>query len=466
MYPDPSGRGWSRKRLGLAGVAMAATLSSVVGMLGLRYTGYFADTVAVTAMMTSTGDGLPARADVRFRGMLVGSVSEVDIAEKGLRQRVGLRLDPAAAAAIPISVTARVVPANIFGVSAIELVDNGAAASSLRAGSVVEQDTSRATTALQTTLTTLRDVLDRIQPAKLARVLATLAEALDGDTRLPGSTIERLDQWVTEVRAIPGIGDLLGDLGAAATAVNQSAPELVDALGRSVHTARTITDRRARVIDLLTTAGGAADTTQELFARNPDAGKELVVGLDETFGALAADPSALTDTVSGLNTALARLSTVFDWGPSRQMRWDVTVSFTPFRQYTAADCPRYGSQAGPRCDGASVPDVPAPQHYPTQLLPSWLSTAGPAPAPIPPGVPILPLPMIPGLSLPGIVIPGLAAPASLPGQQQVPAGRPISLSGPDAIAAIVGGRPNTTQLLLLGAVLTGTTVTATPPGDH
>ncbi|MEU4650972.1 MlaD family protein [Nocardia fluminea] len=466
MYPDPSGRGWSRKRLGLAGVAMAATLSSVVGMLGLRYTGYFADTVAVTAMMTSTGDGLPARADVRFRGMLVGSVSEVEIAEKGLRQRVGLRLDPAAAAAIPISVTARVVPANIFGVSAIELVDNGAAASSLRAGSVVEQDTSRATTALQTTLTTLRDVLDRIQPAKLARVLATLAEALDGDTRLPGSTIERLDQWVTEVRAIPGIGDLLGDLGAAATAVNQSAPELVDALGRSVHTARTITDRRARVIELLTTAGGAADATQDLFARNPDAGKELVVGLDETFGALAADPSALTETVSGLNTALARLSTVFDWGPSRQMRWDVTVSFTPFRQYTAADCPRYGSQAGPRCDGASVPDVLAPQNYPTQLLPSWLSTAGPEPAPILPGLPSLPLPMIPGLSLPGLVVPGLTAPASLSEQQQVPATRPIALSGPDAIAAIVGGRPNTTQLLLLGAVLTGTTVTATPPGDH
>ncbi|MFE7717587.1 MlaD family protein [Nocardia rhizosphaerihabitans] len=459
MYPDPGGRGWSRGRLGLAGVAMTASVSTVVALLGLRYGGHFEDTVAVTAMMTSTGDGLPARADVRFRGMLVGAVSEVEIADKGLRQRVGLRLEPAAAASIPATVTARVVPANIFGVTAIELVDNGAAASPLGAGAVVEQDTGSATVALQTTLTTLRDVLDRIQPAKLARVLATLADALDGDTRLPGSTIERLDQWITEVRALPGIGTLLGDLGAAASAVNQSAPELVDALGRSVQTARTITERRAQVVELLTAAGIATDATQDLFARNPDAGKELVVGLDETFGALAADPAALTDTVTGLGASLNRLATVFNWGPSKQMRWDITVSFTPFRQYTAADCPRYGAQSGPRCGGPSVPEVAAPQTYPTQLLPGWLATAGPAPLPV---LPTLTLPTLPGLSLPtipGLVIPGITAPASTT--------KPIALTGPDAVAAIVGGRPNLTELLLLGTVLTGATVTLdTPSGGH
>ncbi|MEV0768714.1 MlaD family protein [Nocardia salmonicida] len=471
MYPDPSGRGWSRGRLSVAGVAMALSLSGVVALLGLRYAGHFEETVAVTALMTSTGDGLPARADVRFRGLLVGTVSAVEIAEKGLSQRVGLDLEPAAAGAIPASVTARVVPANIFGVTSVELVDNGPAATPLRAGSVVEQDTSRATVALQTTLTTLRDVLNRIQPAKLARVLATLAEALDGDTRMPGSTIERLDQWITEVRALPGIGDLLGDLGAATAAVNQSAPELADALGKSVQTAHTITVRRNQVIALLTSAGAATDATQALFARNPDAGKELVVGLDETFGALAADPSALSETVTALGDSLSRLATVFNWGPSKQMQWDVTVSFTPFRQYTAADCPRYGSQAGPRCDTGSIPDSLAPQSYPAQLIPGWLSTAGPAPIPTMPALPTLPnipaLPNIPGLSLPGLVIPGITVPA---GSAPPPPGRagPVAQTGPAAVAAFLGKRPNTTQQLLLGSVLTGATVTVAPPssGGH
>ncbi|MBC7300569.1 MAG: MCE family protein [Nocardia sp.] len=472
MYPDPSGRGWSRGRLGVAGVAMALSLSAVVALLGLRYAGHFEETVQVRALMTSTGDGLPARADVRFHGLLVGTVAQVEIAEKGLSQRVDLDLEPAAAAAIPASVTARVVPANIFGVTAVELVDNGPAAISLRAGAVVEQDTSRATVALQTTLTTLRDVLNRIQPAKLARVLATLAEALDGDARLPGSTIERLDQWITEVRALPGIGDLLGDLGAATAAVNQSAPELADALGKSVQTAHTITVRRNQVIALLTSAGTATDATQALFARNPDAGKELVVGLDETFGTLAADPAALSETVIALGDSLSRLATVFNWGPSKQMQWDVTVSFTPFRQYTAADCPRYGSQAGPRCDTGSIPDSPAPQAYPTQLIPGWLSAAGPAPIPTLPALPVLPnipaLPNIPGLSLPGLVIPGITAPAGATAREPGHRAEPVALTGPAAVTAFLGKRPNTAQQLLLGAVLTGATVTVAPPtsGGH
>ncbi|MGW4635263.1 MlaD family protein [Nocardia sp. NPDC004415] len=460
MSVDSSGRGWSRRRLGLAGVAMTAVLSGVVALLGLRSAGRFEDTVTVTAVLTGTGDGLPARADVRFRGLLVGTVSAVEIAGKGVRQRVELRLEPAAAAAIPSTVTARVVPANIFGVTAIELVDNGAAPAGLRAGAEIAQDTGGATVALQTTLTTLRDVLDRIQPEKLARVLATLADALDGDARLPGSTVERLDRWITEVRAIPGIGDLLGDLGAATAAVNRSAPELVDALGRSVRTARTITDRRAQLIDLLTNASAATDATQALFARNPDAGKELVVGLDQTFGALAADPAALTDTVRELNTSLARLGSVFNWGPSRQMRWEITVSLTPFQQYTAADCPRYGSLAGPRCGGATVPEVPAPQEYPARLIPGWLESAGPAPGPALPALPELSLPAVPGLSLPtipGLVIPGITAPAPTV---------PIALTGPDAVTALTGGRPDLTQLMLLGAILSGTTLTAVPTGEH
>ncbi|MEV0686246.1 MCE family protein [Nocardia sp. NPDC050378] len=455
MYPDPSGRGWSRRRLGAAGVAMTLSLSGVVTLLGLRYSGHFEDTVAVTALMTSTGDGLPARADVRFRGLLVGSVSAAEIAEQGLRQRVDLALEPGAAAGIPATVTARVVPANIFGVTAIELVDNGPATTPLHAGAVIEQDTGRATVALQTTLTTLRDVLDRVQPATLARVLATLAEALDGDARLPGSTIERLDRWITEVRALPGIGELLGNLGAATAAVNQSAPELADALGRSVQTAQTITARRAQVIELLASAEAATAATQALFARNPDAGKELVVGLDATFGALAADPAAMTETVTALGDSLSRLATVFHWGPSKQMQWDITVSFTPFRQYTAADCPRYGSQAGPRCDTATIPDSPAAQIFPPQLRPGHLPAAGPAPSPVVPGLPALP--PVPGLSLPGAAIPGLTAPPGSP----PPAG-PISLTGPAAVAGFLGARPNTTQLLLLGSALTGATVTVTP----
>ncbi|MBF6456157.1 MlaD family protein [Nocardia cyriacigeorgica] len=530
MIIDPSGRGPSHRTLGLAGTAMLAVIAAVVALLGLRYTGAFDDRVAVVAMLTSSGDGLPERADVKFRGMLVGSVAGVDIVAKGERQRVEIDLLPEAAGDIPGTVTARVVPANIFGVTAVELVDNGPAARGLRAGMTIEQDTSRATTELQTTLTTLRTVLDHIQPEKLGRVLGTLADALDPAARVPGSTIERLDTWTTQVRAIPEIGDLLGDLGAATTAISASAPELIDVLAASVTSARTITERRAGVLALLTGASSTIDATNALFARNPDAGKELVAGLDETFGALAADPDALPVSVANLNAALGELATVFNWGPSKQMSWAIDVTFTPFQQYTAQDCPRYGDVAGPRCSDGSVPNTAPAQRFPPTLIPRHLDSAGPAPvvpgafglpgapgapgAPGTTGVPATPLapglpgfPLIPGLPpLPFLVpggpippapatspesappapagpgtprsaLPGSSSPDSspaahpdrtaVPGSRRAGAGaaeagqsasaRP--LRGRAAVAALVGGEPNAAQLLLLGPVLAGGSLT-------
>ncbi|MEV6392771.1 MlaD family protein [Nocardia xishanensis] len=472
MMIDQSGRGLRPAWLGVIGVGFAAVISTVVYLLGLRYTGAFDDAVEVTAAMTSTGDGLPERADVKFRGMLVGSVAEVAIAAKGERQNVRLDLKHGVAPSIPESVTARVVPANIFGVTAIELVDNGAAPRGLRQGAFIRQDTSAATTQLQTTLTTLRTVLDSIQPAKLGRVLGTLADALDPAARAPGSTIERLDEWTTRVRATPGIGELLGDLGAAAAAVNESAPELAEVLGESVTAARTITERRAGVIALLTSAGGAVDATNGLFAANPDAGKELVTGLDETFGALAADPDAIAVTAANLEDALGRLATVFDWGPSKQMNWAVDVTFTPFEQYTAQDCPHYGTLPGPRCGTASVPDEPAPQNFPPNLLPRRLEAA-PLPAlslPIP-SVPqvVPPLPQLPELPLPALPIPGLPRLPALPPIPGLPAlpgpqaNQPAASVGPvrgvAAIAALTGATPSAAQWLLLAPVLADGAIT-------
>lgn len=413
-----------------AGCVMILAAALVLYLLMLRYVGYFDDKVEVTALLTSTGDGLAPRADVKFRGITVGAVSGVDIVAKGEVQRVGVDLDPHFAVGIPDNVTARVIPGNIFGVTAVEFLDiEPSSAMTLRGGAEIPEDTSEATIALQTTLTTLRNVLDHIQPEKLGRVLGTLADALDSKARVPGSTIERLDTWLTSVdAAIPDLGKFLGDFGKAATGLNESAPELIDALGASVATATTLTQRRSNLVALLTTATGAIDSVNTLFDRNPDSGKELTVGVDQLFGSLAAEPDALPDAVANLNVALRNLATAFHWGPQMQMAWSVDLSLTPFRQYTAADCPRYSDMYGPRCGGPSVPSVAPQQDY--------------------------------------SVVKPIA-------QQNYPTGNDSAgLRGPAAVAAIVGGAPTASQLLLLGSAINGgslhvgdSTVPATEGGN-
>ncbi|WP_280274657.1 MlaD family protein [Nocardia wallacei] len=469
MILDPRGRGATARQLTVAGLAVLLVFAALLYLLALRYTGRFTDKVPVGAVLTSTGDGLPTRADVKFRGMVVGTVDGVEMVAKGERQRADIALKPGVAETIPANVTARVIPNNLFGVTAIELVDNGAASATLRAGAVIPEDTGAATIQLQTTLNVLRNVLNNIQPEKLGRVLATLSAALEPGARVPGSTIERLDAWLTQVHEIPQIGGLLGDLGQAATALSQSAPELVGVLSDSVTTARTLAERRSELVALLTNAGTTVDSVNTLFARNPDAGKFLVGGLDDLFGGLARDPDAIPFTAANLNTALQRLKTVFRWGPRRQMVWAMDATFTPFQQYTAEDCPHYGELYGPRCGGPSVPAVAPPPQLPPLMQPRWLDAAGPRPTPAAPapGTPPLPgiagLPAIPGLpALPGLPsIPGLTAPAANP--VPAPGIRPAAagLRGADAVAAVVGGRPNLAQLLLLGPVLAGGSVTVT-----
>ncbi|WP_405178336.1 MCE family protein [Nocardia sp. NBC_01377] len=467
MLLDPSGRGPTARQLTMAGIAMIVAVAVAAGLLVLRYNGYFEKKVPVTVELTSTGDGLPSHADVKFRGMVVGSVEQVEVVGKGLRQRADVGLKPDVAHTIPAGVKARVVPNNLFGVTAIELVDSGSGGAKLSAGAVIPEDTGAGAMQLQTTLTVLRDVLDNIQPEKLGRVLATLAAALEPGARAPGSTVERLDLWLTQIHGTPGIGNLLGDLGRATTELSKSAPELVGVLTESVTVARTLTERRDNLIALLANASSTIDSVNALFAANPNAAKELVPGLDQVFGDLAPDPDAIPFTVSNLNATLGKLGSVFTFGPKRQMVWAMDVSLTPFQQYTAADCPRYGDMYGPRCGGPTIPEVAPAQVYPPQMLPRRLDAAGPAPISIVPGpqgalgTGTAGTPAIPGLpGIPGIpAIPGITAPASN-NTGATPDARPIASGrGYAGVAAVVGGPPTAAQLLLITPLIAGGTVT-------
>jgi virulence factor Mce-like protein len=500
---DPSGRGPTMRQMFGAGIVFIAVLALLLALLMLRYRGDFDDKVPVTAMLTTTGDGLPADADVKFRGVLVGTVEGVDVAAQGEIQQVRISMDPGFVDGVPSTVTARVVPSNIFAVTSVELIDNGAA-EPIAAGDEIHQDTSKATIALQDTLTQLRDILDKIDPVQLGHVLGTLSTALEPGGRAAGSTIARLDNWLTQIdAAIPDLGSDLQSFAAAAAGVNESMPELIDVLNSSVTTANTIASERENLITLLASAGGTVDTVNTLFAANPNSGKEVVVGLNETFGALALDPDAISQTMANLNGSIAAMNTTFNWGPSQQMSWGMDLSFTPFTPYTRADCPRYGDMAGPSCYTAPIGSNPGV--LPSQLRPRRLETAGPAPdltappagQPLAlPGVPAvpapqlpapqLPTPQLPGLALPNLQLPSLPLPnmpqpnpplpnapqpntpqpntpqpknPQLPGftpaSATTPAARSGGLRGPAAVRALAGERANVTQLMLLSAALQG-----------
>uniref|UniRef100_UPI0024576C50 MlaD family protein n=1 Tax=Nocardia farcinica TaxID=37329 RepID=UPI0024576C50 len=155
---DADGRGPTGFSLAGRGLALLLVIGAVVALLLMKSTGRFDDRVEVVAVLDQLGDGLPPRSDVKFRGLLVGTVGTVTPALDGGPARVELALEPAAARRIPATVTARVVPSNVFAVSSVQLVDNGPGPA-LTEHAEIPQDRSLSTVQLQTALTELREIL-------------------------------------------------------------------------------------------------------------------------------------------------------------------------------------------------------------------------------------------------------------------------------------------------------------------
>ena len=73
------GRNPSLLQYVLRGVAFLLVLLVIFVLLFMRYQGTFSKTVAVTADLVDVGDGLSTGADVRYNGLIVGTVKSISV---------------------------------------------------------------------------------------------------------------------------------------------------------------------------------------------------------------------------------------------------------------------------------------------------------------------------------------------------------------------------------------------------
>ena len=77
------------------------------------FTKKFVDYVPVRLTTSNVGLQLPALADVKIRGLLVGEVRRIE--SNGDGATLSLAIDPAQAHLIPENVSARILPKTLFG---------------------------------------------------------------------------------------------------------------------------------------------------------------------------------------------------------------------------------------------------------------------------------------------------------------------------------------------------------------
>ncbi|WP_421844522.1 MCE family protein [Mycobacterium sp.] len=486
---EPDGRGVSDRQLFGCGVAVLLVATLVAATLLAKSTGRLNAYVRVVADLTNIGDGLPQKSDVKYHGVLVGAVDGVVPASYGKPNYVHINLKTTYAPSIPDTVTARVVPSNVFAVSSVQLVDRGAG-SPIRDGANIPEDTELPTVLFQTTISRVRDLLaasGRGREDDTVGVLAALGAATDRrrvKLLTSGAQLSRLIDQLNSVVSTDTGPSTISAFIEAAQGLSSTAPDLLDALHQAVQPMLTLAERRQELSSLLSSGLNTVGTTREAFDNHTDQLIQITTDLTPVLGVLAINSHHFVPIFTRLN-ALSNKFFQETWIPeldTPNMR--VNLSLTPSYSYTRADCPRYGQLKGPSCFTApeipvrpDLPEVLLPQNYqpPKDLAPPPGTVVGPdgnlvavgpplinpnpnLADPNPPLAPWLnPSPPVPGTANPGDSPPAPTAPASFGGNIG-----PVGSKRERDQLSLIAGRPATVATqLLLGPVARGTNVTLT-----
>ncbi len=214
-------------KYGMPGVAVDKHRSRIVGLVAIAVivavvAGYALyrelrteDGLHIALHTEQIGDGVLAGTPVRVDGVQVGTVTDIEPDERGT-QRISLRLDRSQLHGIDDSLQVDYAPANLFGISEIEL-RRGAGGSALRDDSVIDLTGSRADAIFDATmgsmLRTLSQTGDSVLTPQMATVISQVSHDMKAFTPLAQSIIE-VAQIVTDNQRMPP-SELAARLGPA-----------------------------------------------------------------------------------------------------------------------------------------------------------------------------------------------------------------------------------------------------------
>ncbi|GAA2771475.1 MlaD family protein [Mycolicibacterium pallens] len=388
---DLDGRGPTERQLLFCGLAVVLVAALVTTLLLLKSNGKLNNYIRVVADLLNVGDGLPQKSDVKYHGVLVGAVDTVIPAANGHPNYVHIDLKPEYAGSIPASVTARVVPSNVFAVSSVQLVADGPGPA-IRAGEHIPEDTQLPTVLFQTTISKLRDVLaatGRGREDRSVGILAAVNAATEnrrGKLLTGGAQLNRLLDQLNSIVSTDDGPSTVSALIDATHGLSTTAPDLVDALHQAVQPMQVLAEKRAALTTLVTGGQHTLGTTHTAIDNHIDQLTGITHDLTPVLGSLAMNAGKFVPAFTKMNELSRKF---FDevWMPeldTGNMR--VNLSLTPSYDYTRADCPRYGQLLGPSCYTApkivvrpDLPEMLLPQNYqpPKDLAPTPGTVVGP-----------------------------------------------------------------------------------------
>lgn len=348
----------------LLGVVFVCILVAGVYLTYAVFTKKFTDYDEVTLQTSTIGLQLPARADVKIRGVIVGEVLDFDANSQGAELTLGIF--PSELDTIPANVTGSIVPKTLFGEKYVALeVPDAPAPGHIEAGATIER--TQVSVEVEKVLSDLYPLLRTVQPADLNLTLNALATALDGRGDQIGENIETLDGYLRRIN--PRIPELVEDLRLTAEVSDTYAaamPQIADILDDTITTTGTLEDREVELERLFTDVASFSDTARDFLDDNGDNLIRLGrVGEQQlrVFAKYAPEYSCLT---KGIVNAGKLQAEAF-----RDFTLHIVLETLPNqpRGYDAGDRPRFGETRGPDC--LNLPNPPWSQENPLRHQPDF-----------------------------------------------------------------------------------------------
>lgn len=352
------------QRFKLLGVVFLCLLLAGVYLTYGIFSKKFVSYDEVTLQTSTIGLQLPARADVKIRGVIVGEVLAFDTDAEGAKLTLGLYPDQIDT--IPANVTGSIVPKTLFGEKYVSLeVPDSPASSHIEPGATIKR--TEVATEVEKVLSDLYPLLRTVQPAAINQTLNAMATALEGRGNQIGQNLETVDSYLKRINPqIPAIVDDLRLTAQVSDTYSQVMPQIAQILRNTVKTTGTLEDRQAKLNALFTNVTAFSDTARDFLDQNGDNLIRLSkVGSQQlrVFAKYAPEFPCLT---KGIVNAGKLQAEAF-----RGFTLHIVLETLPNqpRGYTERDVPRYGDDRGPNC--LHLPNPPWSQSNPVRHQPDF-----------------------------------------------------------------------------------------------
>jgi phospholipid/cholesterol/gamma-HCH transport system substrate-binding protein len=263
----------------LLGLAMVVVMLALLVLCWAFYNKVFTRVVPVTMVIDQVDNSFLPQAEVRLRGVDVGTVTKV--ATDGQEATVSMALDPDKVSHIPSNVTAMLVPKSLFGERFVDLqAPANPSGTPIKAGDVITRDRSSSAVETEQLFNHLLPLIQAVRPQDLASTLGALDQALTGRGEKLGQTLTLLHEYLSKLNpALPELSDDLKALPKVTDTYTKAAPDLIQALTNLTTTSQTLVDKKddfANLYDTLT------DTSDDLYGFLKD-NKENLIDLVHEF---------------------------------------------------------------------------------------------------------------------------------------------------------------------------------------